>query len=97
MNHFIDPFPLRGRCLGISISKGNDGIPPGEEPETFVNQLTFQTCSRFFFLGASIALGHKWMPGGIMDHLARRAAEFRYSFVPPGREGRLAPIINRLA
>lgn len=97
MNSALDPFPLRGRCIGISISAGDEGIPPGENADAFVNQLTFQTCSRYLFLGASIALGHMWRPGGIMEHLARRAAEYRYSFIPPGSDGRRAPIINRLA
>ena len=32
-----------------------------------------------------------------MEHLARRAAEYQYSFIPAGRDGRLAPIINRIA
>ena len=97
MNPALDPFPLRGRCIGISISAGNEGIPLGESADVFVNQLTFQTCSRYLFLGASIALGHMWRPQGIMDHLARRAAEYRYSFIPPGSDGRRAPILNRLA
>ncbi len=97
MNTIIDPFPLRGRCVGISISAGDEGIPQGEKADAFVNQLTFQTCSRFLFLGASIALGHMWRAGGIMEHLARRATEYRYSFTPSGSEGRQAPIINRIA
>jgi hypothetical protein len=97
MKPVIDPFPLRGRSIGISISAGDGGIPTGENAETFVNQLTFQTCSRYLFLGASVALGHMWRPGGILDHLVRRASEFRYSFLPPGSDGRLPPIINCLA
>lgn len=97
MNSALDPFPLRGRCIGISISSGDEGIPPGQNADAFVNQLTFQTCSRYLFLGASIALGHMWRSGGIMEHLARRAAEYRYSFVQPGKTGRLVPIMNRLA
>ena len=97
MNTTLEPFPLRGRCIGISISAGHEGIPQGENADAFINQLTFQTCSRFLFLGASIALGHRWKLGGIMEHLARRATEYRYSFIPAGRDGRLAPIVNRIA
>lgn len=97
MNACLDPFPLRGRCLGISISAGDEGIPRGEDADAFVNRLSFETCSRYLFLGASIALGHNWREEGIMDHLALRASEYRYSFGSPEREGRRAPIINRLA
>ena len=97
MNFNLDPFPLRGRCIGISISAGDSGIPVGENAGNFVNQLTFQTGSRYLFLGASIALGHKWTSGGVMEHLARRASEFRHSFVASGSEGRRAPLINRIA
>jgi len=97
MTSALDPFPLRGLCIGISISAGNDGIPPGEDPDTFVNQLTFQTCSRFLFLGGSVALGHMWRPDGIMEHLARRAMEFRYSFAASQQEGAPRPILNRIA
>lgn len=97
MNPNLDPFPLRGRCIGISISAGDSGIPAGENAETFVNRLSFQTGSHYLSLGASIALGHMWRPDGVMEHLARRASEFRHSFVATGSEGRRALIINRIA
>lgn len=93
----LDPFPLRGVCIGISISAGDQGVSPGQDPHQFANQLTFQTCSRFLYLGASVALGHKWAPGGIMRHVVQRAMEFRYSFGSSELEGRLPPIINLLA
>ena len=97
MTSALDPFPLRGLCIGISISAGDDGIPPGEAGDAFVNQLTFQTCSRFLFLGSRIALGHMWRPDGIMEHLAHRAMEFRYSFTASAQSRHTTPILNLIA
>ena len=92
-----DLFPLRGLCVGISISAGDSGIPDGENADTFVNRLSFETGSHYLSLGASIALGHMWRPDGVMQHLARRASEFRHSFVETSSPGRRATIINRIA
>jgi len=97
MSFFLDPFPYRGRCVGISISAGDAGIPPGHNAEHFVNQATYHVGTRYLLLGASLVLGHRWQEGGIMEHLARRAAEFPYSFPQPKDGGRVYPIINRLA
>lgn len=93
MNRAFDHFPLRGLSVGISISAGDSGIPGKESPDFFVNKVTYQTCSRFLNLGARIVTGHMWRPDGIMQHLAKRAADFSSMRAP--NEPR--PIFNRVA
>jgi hypothetical protein len=98
MNSPFNPFPLRGRRIGISISGGDENaIPSGEDPEAFINRLTFQTCSRFLYLGATIVLGHRWKRGGIMEHLAYKAADFRHSFSRSNSGTRRSPVLNYFA
>jgi hypothetical protein len=89
----LDPFPLRGLAVGVSISRADRGIPMDECSDDFVNRITFQICSRFLFLGGRIVTGHMWRPGGIMEHLAKRACEFQGSFGPNSAP----PIVNRVA
>lgn len=93
MNRAFDHFPLRSRSVGISFSAGGDGIPPKEDPDVFVNRITYQTCSRFLNLGARIVLGHMWRRDGIMQHLAKKAADFSSLWGPD--EPR--PLFNRVA
>jgi SLOG cluster2 len=69
-------FPLRGTCIGISISAGDDGVPPNEIPDDFINALTLRLCSNLFLSGATVALGHTWKKDGIMDHLAYWARQY---------------------
>lgn len=95
MNAVFDHFPLRGLRIGLSISAGDKSIPLGENPDTFIDRITFQTCSRFLYLGAHIVTGHKWMrlPDGLMGSLAKCASDFRFSFMGSGHP----PIISRVA
>jgi hypothetical protein len=69
-------FPLRGICVGISISAGDDGIPRNEEPDHFINALTLGVCSKLFLSGATVALGHTWKKDGIMDYIAYWARKY---------------------
>ena len=65
--------------------------------EQYINQTTFRACSIYLSLGANLVLGHMWRPGGIMEHLTRRASEFEGAFFKASPEQRTKPIINYLA
>lgn len=92
-----DLHPLLQRCLGISISAGDRGIPSGEDVDAFINELTFRTCAHYWAKGACISLGHMWRAGGIMEHLARKACEFRPAVDSQEAGHRMVPLINRIA
>ena len=68
--------PLAGRCIGISISESTDLASFGFTAEA-VNALTVDLARRLIALGATVALGHNWRTGGVMEAVARFALSFK--------------------
>jgi len=68
--------PLAGRCIGISISESADLASFGFTVEA-VNALTVDLARRLIALGATVALGHNWRTGGVMEAVARFALSFK--------------------
>ena len=68
--------PLEDAVVGISISEGEDlgryGLTSAD-----VNRVTVELCRRLIGLGAQVVLGHKWMPGGVMQAVARFAQAYQ--------------------
>lgn len=72
-----DPRPFAGLRLGISISESDEGAPFGLGVG-YVNRVTVTFASTFLSEGASVALGHNWKSGGVMEHVAQWAREFQW-------------------
>jgi hypothetical protein len=65
-----------GFRFGLSISTAPD-LPCNNDPEQFINSLTFRIASSILLEGGSLALGHRWSSEGIMEHLAFHARDSR--------------------
>jgi hypothetical protein len=62
--------PLEGVAVGISISEAEDLASTGFTSAD-INLVTVELCRRLVALGAQVALGHQWRPGGIMEQVTR--------------------------
>jgi hypothetical protein len=85
--HPMIPHRLEGIILGISISEAEDIYEHGLGPQE-VNAVTLELCRRFVALGASVVLGHKWRPNGVMEAVIR----FARGYVTEA--GRETPVIH---
>jgi hypothetical protein len=74
--------PLEDVVVGISISEGEDLARHGLTGAD-VNRVTVELCRRLIGLGAQVVLGHKWMPGGIMQAVARFAQAYQPNTTQP--------------
>jgi hypothetical protein len=69
--------PLAGVTIGLSISEAESpvlqslGLTPAD-----VNDVTVELCRRLVSLGARVALGHQWRPGGVMEAVAKFAQAY---------------------
>lgn len=68
--------PLEDVVVGISISQGED-LARYALTEADINRVTVELCRRLIGLGAQVVLGHKWMPGGVMQAVARFAQAYQ--------------------
>lgn len=73
-----DPRRLAGIRFGLSIAAAPD-TPGGGDPDLLVNSLTFRLASNILLEGGTLLLGHRWIPDGIMEHLAFQARDSRWS------------------
>lgn len=92
-----DPRRLHGLRIGLSIS-----VPPdmqgSDDPQFVINATTFRMGSFLLTEGASLVLGHKWRPDGVLDHLTHRAVSSRWAPLGSQAGERPAPrILNLLA
>ena len=72
-----DPPSLANLRVGISISVSASNPSPNDEAQ--VNRTTKMIASTLLGLGANIALGHRWKPGGVMEAIANWVRlEFRH-------------------
>jgi hypothetical protein len=72
----VTPRPLEGRRIGISISESDD-LPALGLGNEIVNTLPVDLARRLIALGASVALGHNWRTGGVMEAVARFALSYK--------------------
>lgn len=87
-----------GLTFGISISASDFEEDVRSSPEDYVNRLMFQEASHVLLEGGRLILGHRWKPGGTMDHLASRARELRsWRSRRSGSDTPSAPIVNIIA
>lgn len=94
-----DPRRLAGIRFSLSISAAPD--TPGEgDPDHWVNSLTFRLASNILLEGGTLLLGHRWIPDGIMEHLAFQARDSRWSNLKrsPSEPAKTdVPILNLVA
>lgn len=94
-----DPRQLAGLRFGLSISAPPD-MPLGGDPEQAVNSLTVRFASSILLEGGGLLLGHRWQPGGIMEHLAFQARDSRWpglTQTAAAEPQTIAPILNLIA
>lgn len=91
---------LAGIRFGLSISAAPD-TPGGSDPELLVNSLTFRLASNLLLEEGTLLLGHRWIPDGIMEHLAFQARDSRWGTLkrssPSERAEADVPILNLIA
>ncbi|MGB0127426.1 MAG: hypothetical protein WBP72_07290 [Rhodocyclaceae bacterium] len=92
-----DPRHLAGIRFGLSISAAPD-MPAAGDAERAVAGLTFRLASTILLEGGTLLLGHRWIPDGIMEHLAFQARDNRWNAVRRSAEASgEAPILNLIA
>ena len=80
----ISQRPLQGRCIGISISESDDLAAYGLSGPS-VNALTVDLARRLIAFGATVALGHNWRTGGVMEAVAQFALAYKTQSAAPSQ------------
>ncbi|MDG4594619.1 MAG: hypothetical protein P9F75_02820 [Candidatus Contendobacter sp.] len=96
---YSDTRRLTGIRFSLSISAALD-MPGGSDPDSLVNGLTFRLASNILLEGGTLLLGHRWIPDGIMEHLAFQALDSHWSKLkraPSEQTKADVPILNLIA
>ncbi|MEZ0276773.1 MAG: hypothetical protein ACAH88_17830, partial [Roseimicrobium sp.] len=86
--------PLEGKIIALSIAGCEDFERLGFDQKQ-VNQFVLDFARRIIALGGTVALNHKWRPGGVMDALSRFVVE--YKELSAGSDQNKPYVINYLA